>query len=451
MYLLAVESFMEKSDTDYMSWFQISGIHGYPYQPFQYPQSSVVNRGTGYCTHHSVIFGAWHRPYLALLEQALNTEARAIAAKITGPDARRWRRAAYRLRLPYWDWSDSNQKRLPDAVLVDKVTVTKPGSNGEPASTTILNPLLRYTAPPEHSRAIGKTTTRSSGASDSMAASFTGRKQQTMDLFAITDYNRFQRQLESIHDGVHVTVGGSMGVINYAAFDPIFCLHHANVDRLMAMYQNVQPNSFMTPGPRSNTLALGGGPGVNDTSTTPLYPFRHPSGVEWIPDEVKSYTSIFEFGYSYPEVPRPNQAPQARDTIGAKDAVGRNRTVTLANQLYAPDGAADQTRTEYSTVVLLDSAEFTESCRVLIYLSPSPGTQDVVGFAPVFVGEPGPQRTNTLVNTTVPLTESLQGRGYASMEPDTIVPVLTNQLFWLIEKASIPLTSLPSTKSLWPF
>ncbi len=39
---------------------------------------------------------------------------------------------------------------------------------------------------------------------------------------------------------VHNTVGGNGGHMTYpevAAFDPIFFLHHANVDRLLALWQ----------------------------------------------------------------------------------------------------------------------------------------------------------------------------------------------------------------------
>ncbi|KAI9759972.1 MAG: hypothetical protein M1840_002760 [Geoglossum simile] len=268
-----------------------------------------------------------------------------------------------------------------------------------------------------------------------------------MDLFAITDFNRFQKQLESIHDGVHVNVGGSMAVVNYAAFDPIFHLHHTNVDRLMAMYQNIQPGNTMTPGPRSNTLALGGGPAVSDTPTTPLYPFRHPGGNEWTPDELKSYTSIFDLGYSYPEVPQPNKDLPTRDTISIGN-LNRNYTVTQANQLYAPDDAASQTRTEYSAVVVLDTAEFTESCRVLLYLSPSPGVQDTIGLAPVFVGETIAKQSITRVNATIPLTGALNERGHGSLESGDVVPLLKDQLFWSIEKVEssdeIPLENIKS-------
>ncbi|KAH0559770.1 hypothetical protein GP486_003712 [Trichoglossum hirsutum] len=279
------------------------------------------------------------------------------------------------------------------------------------------------------------------------------RKQQTVDLFAITDYNRFQTQLESIHDSVHVIVGGSMAVINYAAFDPIFWLHHCNVDRLMAMYQNIQPNKTMTPGPRSPTLALGGD--GNDTASTPLYPFRHPDRDEWTPDELMSYTSIFELGYSYPEV-QPKQVvkrakgdPDHRNTTTQR--ASRNHTVVQVNSLYAPDNGTEQTRLEWSVVILVDTADFNESCRIMVFISPAQNATDgPVGVAPIFIRQAGSSGVDTHVNTTIPLTQALKDRGLGSLQPDQVVPTLKDQLFWIIEKAGntdvIPVDSIPSLR-----
>ncbi len=46
----------------------------------------------------------------------------------------------------------------------------------------------------------------------------------------------FQRFLEQIHNNVHLAVGGTMGGASSPA-DPLFFLHHANVDRLWADWQ----------------------------------------------------------------------------------------------------------------------------------------------------------------------------------------------------------------------
>ena len=59
------------------------------------------------------------------------------------------------------------------------------------------------------------------------------------DVNAATRRNRFapfQRLLEQAHNNVHLAVGGEMATAESPA-DPIFWLHHANVDRLWAQWQ----------------------------------------------------------------------------------------------------------------------------------------------------------------------------------------------------------------------
>lgn len=55
--------------------------------------------------------------------------------------------------------------------------------------------------------------------------------------------------IESIHNAIHNSVGGfgHMEFPEVAAFDPVFWLHHANVDRLFAMWQALYPDSFIAP------------------------------------------------------------------------------------------------------------------------------------------------------------------------------------------------------------
>ena len=55
--------------------------------------------------------------------------------------------------------------------------------------------------------------------------------------FAELDYYTAQSEVEvTPHDAVHVDVGGWMGDIPTAAQDPIFYLHHANMDRLWNLW-----------------------------------------------------------------------------------------------------------------------------------------------------------------------------------------------------------------------
>lgn len=44
------------------------GIHGRPYLPYGNVMAKAGDEDNGYCTHVSILFPTWHRPYLALYE-----------------------------------------------------------------------------------------------------------------------------------------------------------------------------------------------------------------------------------------------------------------------------------------------------------------------------------------------------------------------------------------------
>lgn len=57
----------------------------------------------------------------------------------------------------------------------------------------------------------------------------------------------YASSLEKIHDNIHVYTGGDghMGDPNVAGFDPIFFLHHCNVDRILALWQAINYDSYV--------------------------------------------------------------------------------------------------------------------------------------------------------------------------------------------------------------
>ena len=54
------------------------------------------------------------------------------------------------------------------------------------------------------------------------------------------NYKDFQNQIQGPHGSVHVRIGGDMRNTDYASYDPIFYMHHNNVDRQYAYYQALQ-------------------------------------------------------------------------------------------------------------------------------------------------------------------------------------------------------------------
>jgi tyrosinase len=54
-------------------------------------------------------------------------------------------------------------------------------------------------------------------------------------------FNSFAPALEGIHNSGHVWVDGSMGSVPTAPADPVFWMHHAEIDRIWAEWQSANP------------------------------------------------------------------------------------------------------------------------------------------------------------------------------------------------------------------
>jgi len=55
--------------------------------------------------------------------------------------------------------------------------------------------------------------------------------------------------IESIHDAIHYITGskGHMTYLDYSAYDPLFWLHHAMMDRCFALWQAIYNDSYVEP------------------------------------------------------------------------------------------------------------------------------------------------------------------------------------------------------------
>jgi tyrosinase len=129
-------------------------------------------------------FLAWHRQFLVQLE-------------------RRLQRVDHSVSIPYWNWS------------VDRAL---PAQINTPA-------LLRSWGV---TRAWNASTLPPTGAA-------TAVEQETQ-------FAAFQPALEAIHNLVHIAVGGTMNSPSSPA-DPLFWLHHANIDRIWAEWQSAHPGA----------------------------------------------------------------------------------------------------------------------------------------------------------------------------------------------------------------
>jgi tyrosinase len=89
-----------------------------------------------------------------------------------------------------------------------------------------------------------------------------------------------------LHNAFHVWIGGQMANVPVAANDPVFFLHHCNIDRIWAEWQLVQPSAIYVP-----TAGAAMGHNLND----PMYPWNTAGNLVHPADML----SISTLGYSY--------------------------------------------------------------------------------------------------------------------------------------------------------
>lgn len=169
-----VSTMMARPASDPTSWAYQAAIHG----SLASPALPLWNS----CEHGTLHFFSWHRLFLYYFERILRAASGSSS-----------------LTLPYWNWQ--SQRELP-APFVD---------------STAGNPLF----------VTNRSAAMNSGGqlpSSSVSAA---------TAFAHTAFNSFSSSIEGTpHGAVHVSVGGWMGSVPNAGKDPIFWLHHCNIDRL---------------------------------------------------------------------------------------------------------------------------------------------------------------------------------------------------------------------------
>lgn len=164
---------------------------------------------------------------------------------------------------------------------------------------------------------ISKTAppSKNEQASSALLAKLPELQQRLHTLFGqYHDYNSFSNKawatsqnlsymesIESVHDVIHVVSGGKghMTYVPLSSFDPLFFLHHAMTDRLISMWQVLNPNAWVAPMAAGETTytAL---KGTIETSSTPLTPFfASTDGTFWTSDTARTTET---FGYVYEDV-----------------------------------------------------------------------------------------------------------------------------------------------------
>ncbi|PIG90444.1 tyrosinase family protein [Gloeocapsopsis sp. IPPAS B-1203] len=258
-----------RSSSNPRSWIYQANMHGIP--------SNESRRLTawGTCNHGSFFFFPWHRMYLYYFEQILR--------QASGDPT---------LALPYWNYSDFPDQR----------TLPEPFRNRLLPDGSTNSLYVEQRAP-----GINQGTTALASAEVSYSAAF----QRTNFFHTSSGQQSFggRRVTSSTHRGsgggllegrphnqVHTVVGGTSGwmrQVEMAARDPIFWLHHSNIDRLWGRW-----------------LSLGGGRAnpLNDSDwMNDRFTFFNENGNRVTMSGSEIIDTVQQLNYRYDDAPLSNQ------------------------------------------------------------------------------------------------------------------------------------------------
>eukprot|EP01040_Poterioochromonas_malhamensis_P010111 gene10111-10991_t len=230
-FLIALSRMQRNAERDPKNdWWNICAIHG---GPFRYEVESSMRpayehyleyygskdstaildwQASGFCAHNIPTFLVWHRPYMKAFELALQH----YDPKPDSPTP---------LALHYWEWDSASSRALPK-IFTDKTI--KDYSDNDIDNPLLLGPtgITTLTNPPYTQR--GKYPGVPLAQLDSGYRAF----HTVSDYSKVCTANNNHYNFESPHNQLHNMVGGDMSDVSVAAFDPIFWLHHSNVERM---------------------------------------------------------------------------------------------------------------------------------------------------------------------------------------------------------------------------
>ena len=293
-YARAVVAMQGRDGTNFAdptSWRHLAETHGTSIRRSSWPRGALWNE----CEHSSWFFLPWHRIYLHHFEKIV----RASIVALGGPGD--W-------ALPYWDYSDPDRpqtRQLPPAFRARAmpdgsrnplfVAERGPAMNDDgavPAASVRIDRAFRET----------KFTERDGDMIPGFGGPVTGRNHRGGPVGSLE---------ASPHGSIHVDVGGVqppgwMSRFETAGRDPIFWLHHANIDRLWESWRR-----------------LGGGPRNPPARAWLTQPFQFGGGAAptalAVGDVLDTTAAPLQYRYARLSVPggQPVSAAQAAALAGA--------------------------------------------------------------------------------------------------------------------------------------
>jgi tyrosinase len=221
-------------------------------------------------------FLPWHREYLRRFERALE----AIDPNVS---------------IPYWDWTVDNSPTAP-LWAADFMGGNGSGPNQQVTTGPFAHATGQWTLTVLDPGETRPFLRRAFGAMGQLPTSGQVQSANGVIPYDSAPWNRFsntntsfRNRLEGvIHNPGHMWVGGSMMDMS-SPNDPVFWLHHCNVDRLWAVWQQTHPTQGYLP--PSGTPGVVAGHALDD----PMPPWAG----EAVPPTPRSVLNHHALGYRY--------------------------------------------------------------------------------------------------------------------------------------------------------
>ncbi|KAL2824308.1 hypothetical protein BDW59DRAFT_162646 [Aspergillus cavernicola] len=531
LFVMALDRFQKIDPQDRDSYFQIAGIHGQPNVPWDEPLDKAEAEGKGYCTHNNILFPIWHRAYLALYEQRLyEIMVQDIVPNFPREGRSAWEEAALTWRMPFWDWGVStsvpalskypttvvptadgkDEERIPNPLFQFRMPTNKPMSSAgmdnfkdpwvDDGDILYFGECIGTSRWPEKEDTVSGSATWRHGVVNNYKVQDALKKPEWVNdspygqpaemvyrlLTVPMEYSTFATtaqlsenqdvasdiNLEYIHNNIHGWVGGDfnghMSQIPVATFDPLFWLHHCNIDRIFALWQALNPEKWFVEGEVNDYFQEIIGLAVGDkiSPETALRPFhKDTKGTVLTPNDVRWPYSL---GYSYPELQtwKEEYAPNnftsgallddLRKTINELYGVSRKTLVDAAAKLNGVEYLEDAVKSlDYAFSVRFYKYAFGgEPFWIRIYLSQDGATRnasldlitEVFNFSQKPESASGKLacsncKTNQLANirstanisiTPVLLTLLKSGKDLSSLSKDDVLKFLQKRAYWRV-------------------
>lgn len=229
--------------------------------------------GYRYCPHGDWYFLPWHREYVLMYERAVRV--------ITNTP---------KFAMPYWDWSTDRQ--FPE-------WFAKPTYAGKPNPLYVSTRTLNTSNWPLKDTVVGKAVMDSIYRETDFQLFGTSKNpaQDSLDMKWVVAGGGAQGTLErNPHNNIHNWIGGYMPSAG-SPRDPIFMMHHSNIDRIWAYWNALG---------RSNTSGMS----TTDQNFWLNMNFKdnylNPQGQTYSA-VVNALQDTVKLGYTYPDLPQPDQ------------------------------------------------------------------------------------------------------------------------------------------------